>query len=80
MSMKLNRAAYEKLVAEDVAWLELQPRTLERDHIIMIVKQSTDLYYAEPLPCRGSTPVRDDGTICTDDSPCDACALQGRGT
>lgn len=32
MTMKLNRPAYDKLVEEDLEWLEKQPRTLERPH------------------------------------------------
>jgi hypothetical protein len=38
MSMRLNRSAYAKLVAEDAAWLEKMPRTLERDHILLILR------------------------------------------
>lgn len=45
MTMKLNRSAYEQLVREDIAWLEQQPRTLEREHIIGILKDSPTLYY-----------------------------------
>lgn len=50
MTMKLNRSAYEQLVREDIEWLEKQPRTLEREHILAIVKDSSLLYYdAEEL-------------------------------
>lgn len=45
MTMRLNRRAYEELVAQDIAWLEAQPRTLERDHVIDIVKASPDHEY-----------------------------------
>jgi len=45
--MKLNRAAYEKLIAENLEWLKQQPRTLERDHIILIVEHSADHEYRE---------------------------------
>ena len=45
MSCKLNRAAYQKLVDEDVEWLLAQPRALERDHVIDIVKESVGYYY-----------------------------------
>lgn len=45
MTMKLNRSAYEQLVREDIAWLEQQPRTLEREHTIGILKDSPALYY-----------------------------------
>lgn len=33
MPTTLNRAAYFKLVEEDLQWLLQQPRSLERDHI-----------------------------------------------
>lgn len=45
MSSKLTRAAYRQLIGEDIAWLEAQPRTLERDHIIAIVRESERYYY-----------------------------------
>lgn len=47
MTTALNRTAYHQLVDEDVAWLEKQPRTLERDHVIQIVKDSVRCYYGE---------------------------------
>lgn len=48
----ITREAYEKLVAEDLAWLEKQPRTLERDHVMLIVQNSVDQLYGPkpPLP------------------------------
>lgn len=55
MSVMLNRWAYQKLVDENIAWLEAQPRTLERDHVIMIVRASVGSYY-DPCEC-GSVPV-----------------------
>jgi predicted chitinase len=45
MAGKLNQHAYERLVAEDIAWLEKQPRTLEREHVIGIVRESVAFYY-----------------------------------
>lgn len=42
---QLNRDGYQRLIDEDVAWLEGQPRTLERDHIVAVLKSSVDLYY-----------------------------------
>lgn len=50
MSMKLNRAAYQQLVDEDLEWLSKQPRTLEREHVIQIVRQSVDREYPEHDP------------------------------
>jgi chromosome segregation ATPase len=43
--MKVTRSAYEELIQEDIDWLMKQPRTLERDHIILIVKQSPEVEY-----------------------------------
>src|SRR6185312_13198566 len=45
---RLNRPAYELLMAEDLAWLAKQPRTLERDHIEVIVRASVAAAYATP--------------------------------
>lgn len=43
--MRLNRPAYAQLVAENLAWLEKQPQTLEREHIKLIVQASIDHEY-----------------------------------
>lgn len=40
MSSKMNKAAYQQLIAEDLAWLGKQPRTLEREHIKLIIQRS----------------------------------------
>lgn len=48
MSRKLTREAFRKLIAEDIAWLEQQPRTLERDHIIMALQESERFHYDLP--------------------------------
>lgn len=47
MSIRLNRESYQKLVDEDIEWLLKQPRSLERDHIESIVKNSVDIYYGK---------------------------------
>ncbi len=47
MSGKVTRAAFQQLIAEDIVWLEAQPRTLERDHIIMCVREAERYYYDE---------------------------------
>lgn len=47
MSGKLTRIAYRQLIAEDIGWLEALPRTLERDHIISIVRESERYYYED---------------------------------
>lgn len=46
----INRETYQKLVDEDIAWLEKQPRTLERMHVIEIVRQSPEMYYGKADP------------------------------
>ena len=45
MSMRLTRWAYESLVAENIAWLKTMPRTLERDHILMILAEAVAYEY-----------------------------------
>lgn len=45
MASKLNRAAYEQMVKEDLDWLDQQPDTLEREHIRHIVSDSIRVYY-----------------------------------
>lgn len=39
MSLIVNSATYRKLVREDLDWLLTVPRTLERDHIQLILEQ-----------------------------------------
>lgn len=48
MTSELNRSAYEQLVREDLEWLRSQPRTLEREHIEMIVRWSVERIYGPP--------------------------------
>jgi hypothetical protein len=43
--MRLNKHGYEQLINEDIAWLEKIPRTLERDHIIAVLKCSIEHEY-----------------------------------
>ena len=47
MGTKLNRRAYRQLIQEDLDWLESMPRSLERDHIIQIVKASEFYEYGD---------------------------------
>lgn len=51
MAGKVNRHAYQTMIDQDVAWLESMPRTLERDHAIMIVKDSVRAYYDRAGSC-----------------------------
>ena len=43
----LNRAAYQRLIDEDVEELMKLPRTLERDHAIDVLRESVKLQYDE---------------------------------
>jgi hypothetical protein len=45
MSGKITRLAFQQLIAEDIAWLEAQPRTLEREHVIECVREAERYYY-----------------------------------
>ena len=45
MSMRMTRREYERLVAENIAWLKTMPRTLERDHILMILGEAVRCEY-----------------------------------
>lgn len=45
MSSKLMRHAYERLIAEDLEWLNKQPHTLENEHIRCVLECSADLHY-----------------------------------
>ena len=44
---KVNRATYEQLVRDNLAWLKAQPDTLENAHIRHIVADSVRTYYPE---------------------------------
>ena len=43
--MRLNKLGYQQLIGEDIAWLEKMPRTLERDHIILVLQTSIEYEY-----------------------------------
>lgn len=45
MGTTLNKIAYQKLIDENIEWLEKQPNTLENKHIKEIVKHSVSYYY-----------------------------------
>lgn len=50
MSMRLNREAYQRLVDGNIDWLNKMPRTLERDHILEILKRAVDYEYGPESP------------------------------
>ena len=47
MGMIVNREAYQKLIDEDIEWLMKQPRNLERDHIVSVLKNSVERIYGK---------------------------------
>jgi hypothetical protein len=49
MSGTLNRAAYERMIAEDIAELMKLPGSMERDHAIAVLRESIKLQY-DPIP------------------------------
>lgn len=50
---RLNRHGYQVMVDLDLAWLDAMPRSLERDHIIEIVKWSVGALYPDPPSAPG---------------------------
>lgn len=45
--MRLTRWAYQQLIDEDIEWLLKQPRTLERDHIEQVLRDSPTRMYGD---------------------------------
>lgn len=43
----VNREAYQKLIDKDIEWLLKQPRSLERDHIVNVLKNSVKQIYGK---------------------------------
>lgn len=44
----LTREAYEELINQDIEWLvKNTDQSLERDHIIEVLKDSVDIYYGD---------------------------------
>ena len=60
MGTKMNKSAFQKMIDENLEWLNKQPRTLERDHIEMILKESINYYYPTPKPVE-KTPLQSEG-------------------
>ena len=54
----LNQAAYSKLIEEDLEWLMKQPRSLERDHIALILtkEKKYKIKVIDELPSRHPNP------------------------
>jgi len=52
MSGKLNKNSYQQLIDEDIAWLKANaPDCLERQHIILALECSIDMYYPPRVHC-----------------------------
>ena len=47
MGMMVNREVYQKLIDEDIEWILKQPRSLERDHIVSVFKNSIECIYGK---------------------------------
>ena len=47
MEMMSNREDYQKLIDEDIEWILKQPRSLERDHIVSVLKNSVERIYGK---------------------------------
>lgn len=43
--MKMNRESFEEAIKRNIEWLKKQQRTLEREHILLILEDSTNIYY-----------------------------------
>lgn len=50
---KINRPAFQSLMDGNLEWLMRQPKSLERDHIAMLIKDAPMMYYqsSTPAPC-----------------------------
>ena len=58
MPTELNQQAWEQLIDEDIAWVEQQPRTLERDHITQCLE-----WLREHKPALAAQPADDEQLI-----------------
>jgi RNA:NAD 2'-phosphotransferase (TPT1/KptA family) len=72
MAGKLTRTGYEELIKKDIEWLQKQPRTLERSHIIAIVIDSVKAYY-EPAGDCPNAPMPGKGHKIDEDNKCLYC-------
>jgi len=63
---KLTRHAYGKVIEEDLAWLKQQPKSLERDHIVLVLEESERNEYGE-----------DKGVLVGGTKVCDQCGKLG---
>lgn len=63
MGTTMNRATYEKIIAEDLVWLLEQPHSLERMHIEQVLRDSPlRLYQMDHThSCKCGTETKQDG-------------------
>jgi len=47
MTTRINKSAYEKLIKEDLEWLDRQSRSLEASHIRVVLEWSIGAAYSE---------------------------------
>lgn len=59
MSGRMTRMGYQTLINENITWLMAQPRTLERDHIKLVLDRAVDCEYGRSHPMPTATPPLD---------------------
>jgi hypothetical protein len=52
VSSMVTRAAYAQMIAEDTTWLKTMPRTLEREHILLLLAKAVEYEYGPPPGAR----------------------------
>ncbi len=68
MVTTLNKKSYEQLIEEDRQWLFLNTkRSLERDHIVEIIRDSVQHYYPDKAQPPTSDPPSSPGWISVED-------------
>lgn len=60
MTSRVNRETYQRLIDEDISWLETVPRTLERDHVVLVLRQSVEHEYPTTAPAPAPSRSADD--------------------
>lgn len=55
----MNRAAFETLIADDIEWLMQQRASLERSHILSILRDCARLYYPQTSEAPAERPKED---------------------
>lgn len=50
MNMRMTRDSYEEIITQDLEWLRRQPRSLESEHIAVVLEHSVNLEYPKREP------------------------------